>query len=63
MVDKLEKFSAFRSMTALEECDVAALVIDAVEGATESDARVAGAAFELRKTDSYHRQQVGPHRK
>lgn len=49
MADKLEKFSAFRSMAALEECDVAALVIDAKEGPTESDARVAGAAFEMRK--------------
>lgn len=49
MVDKLEKFSAFRSVMCLEECDVAILVIDAQEGATEGDARVAGYAFELRK--------------
>lgn len=49
MVDKLEKFSAFRSVMCLEECDVAILVIDAEEGATEGDARVAGYAFELRK--------------
>lgn len=49
MVDKLEKFSAFRSVACLEECDVAILVIDAQEGATEGDARVAGYAFELRK--------------
>ena len=49
MVDKLEKFSAFRSVTCLEECDVAIMVIDAVEGATEGDTRVAGYAFEMRK--------------
>ncbi len=49
MVDKIEKFSAVRSLSALEECHVAALVIDAEEGPTEGDARVAGYAFELRK--------------
>jgi GTP-binding protein len=49
MVDKLEKFSAFRSVTCLEECDVAIMVIDATEGATEGDTRVAGYAFEMRK--------------
>ncbi|MES2615755.1 MAG: ribosome biogenesis GTPase Der [Bdellovibrionota bacterium] len=49
MVDKLEKFSAFRSITCLEECDVAIMVIDARDGATEGDTRVAGYAFEMRK--------------
>ncbi len=49
MVDKIERFSAFRSVTCLEECDVAILVIDAQEGATEGDTRVAGYAFEMRK--------------
>ena len=49
MVDKIEKFSAFRSVTCLEECDVAIMVIDAKEGATEGDTRVAGYAFEMRK--------------
>lgn len=49
MVDNLEKFSALRSVSNLEECDVAVLVIDAKEGPTEGDARVAGFAFELRK--------------
>lgn len=49
MADHLEKFSVFRAMAALEECDVAVLVIDAEQGPTEGDARVAGYAFELRK--------------
>lgn len=49
MVDKIEKFSAFRSVTCLEECDVAIMVIDARDGATEGDTRVAGYAFEMRK--------------
>lgn len=33
----------------MEECDVAVLVINADEGPTEGDARVAGYAFEMRK--------------
>lgn len=49
MIDKLERYSALRSVTCLEECDVALLIIDAEEGPTEGDARVAGFAFELRK--------------
>jgi GTP-binding protein len=49
MVDRLEKFSALRSLSALEEAHVSALVIDALEGPTEGDSRVAGYAFELRK--------------
>jgi len=49
MFDKLEKFSAFRSLLVLEEADVAVLVISAEDGVTEGDVRVAGHAFELRK--------------
>ncbi len=49
MADKLERFSAFRSVSCLEESDVSILVINAEDGATDGDARVAGYAFELRK--------------
>ena len=49
MADRLEKYSALRSVACLEECDVAVLVINADEGPTEGDARVAGYAFEMRK--------------
>ncbi|RDB35256.1 ribosome biogenesis GTPase Der [Spirobacillus cienkowskii] len=49
MADKLEKFSAFRSVACLEDADVSILVINAEDGATDGDARVAGFAFELRK--------------
>lgn len=49
MTDRLEKYSALRSVACLEECDVAMLVINADEGPTEGDARVAGYAFEMRK--------------
>lgn len=46
--DRFEKFSIIRSIGQIEECDVAILVIDASEGPTEGDARVAGYAFERR---------------
>lgn len=49
MFDKLEKFSAFRSLVVLEESDIVVLVTSAEEGITEGDVRVAGYAFELRK--------------
>lgn len=49
MFDKLEKFSAFRSLVVLEEADIVVLVTSAEEGITEGDVRVAGYAFELRK--------------
>lgn len=49
MLDKLEKFSAFRSLIVLEEADVVVLVTSAEDGITEGDVRVAGYAFELRK--------------
>jgi GTPase len=49
MADKLERFSAFRSVACLEDADISILVINAEDGATDGDARVAGYAFELRK--------------
>jgi GTP-binding protein len=47
--DKLESFSSMRSMSCIEEAHVTVLVIDAEEGVTEGDARVAGYAFERHK--------------
>jgi GTP-binding protein len=38
----VEKFSVVRSMRAIERCDVALLMIDAVEGITTQDAHIAG---------------------
>jgi GTP-binding protein len=38
----VEKFSVVRSMRAIERCDVALLMIDAVEGITAQDAHIAG---------------------
>lgn len=41
---KLEKFSIIKALRSLDRCDVALIVIDAAEGITEQDVRVAGYA-------------------
>jgi len=43
---KLEKFSIIKSLKRLERCDVALIVIDASEGVTDQDIKVAGYAYE-----------------
>jgi len=43
---KLEKFSIIKALKRLERCDVALVVLDASEGITEQDVKVAGYASE-----------------
>lgn len=38
----LERYSVLRSFTAIHRCDVALLVIDALDGVTEQDTKIAG---------------------
>ncbi|NLF28334.1 MAG: ribosome biogenesis GTPase Der [Clostridiales bacterium] len=38
----LERFSVVRALAAIDRCDVAILLIDATEGVTEQDAKIAG---------------------
>ncbi len=40
--ESLEKYSVLRSIGAIRRCDVALLILDANEGVTEQDARIAG---------------------
>ena len=40
--ESLEKYSVLRAIAAIQRCDVALLLIDAREGVTEQDARIAG---------------------
>lgn len=47
--EEIERFSIIRTVTAIERCDVALLVIDATEGVTEQDAKIAGIAHERGK--------------
>ncbi|MFN8641149.1 MAG: ribosome biogenesis GTPase Der [Candidatus Binatia bacterium] len=46
VAEHIERASVVRALRALESAEVALLVIDAVEGMTEQDARVAGYAWE-----------------
>ena len=44
--EAVEKFSIVKTLQAIEECNVAVLVLDAVEGVSEQDAHVAGYILE-----------------
>ncbi|QSX06886.1 ribosome biogenesis GTPase Der [Sedimentibacter sp. zth1] len=44
--ENIEKYSVVRSYTSVERADVCLLMIDAVDGVTEQDARIAGYAHE-----------------
>lgn len=47
--EDLERYSIIRTVSAVERADVVVLVIDAVEGVTEQDAKIAGIAHERGK--------------
>ena len=47
--EELEKYSIIRTVTAVERADVVVVVIDAMEGVTEQDAKIAGIAHERGK--------------
>ncbi|GHU67657.1 GTPase Der [Clostridia bacterium] len=40
--DSLERYSVLRAIAAIHRCDVAVMMIDAVSGVTEQDAKIAG---------------------
>ncbi len=47
--EELERFSIIRAVTSVEKADVVILMIDATEGVTEQDAKIAGIAHERGK--------------
>lgn len=47
--EELERYSIIRTVTAVERADVVLVVIDATEGVTEQDAKIAGIAHERGK--------------
>ena len=47
--EDIEKFSVIRAVAAIERCDVCMLMIDATEGVTEQDKKIAGIAHEAGK--------------
>ncbi len=44
--ESIEHYSVLRAVTAVERCDIAIVMIDAVEGLTEQDAKIAGIAHD-----------------
>ena len=57
--EEIEKYSIIRTVTAVERADVVIIVIDAVEGVTEQDAKIAGIAHERRQGYNYCSKQMG----
>ena len=47
--EELERYSIIRTVTAVDRADVVVILIDAVEGVTEQDAKIAGIAHERGK--------------
>lgn len=47
--DEIERFSIIRTVAAVERCDIAVLLIDAEEGVTDQDTKIAGIAHERGK--------------
>ena len=47
--EDIERYSIIRTVSAVERCNVAVLVIDATEGITDQDAKIAGIAHERGK--------------
>lgn len=47
--NSIEKFSVVRAIAAIERCDICVLMIDAEEGLTEQDKKIAGYAHEAGK--------------
>ena len=47
--EELERYSIIRTVSAVERADVVLMVIDATEGVTEQDAKIAGIAHERGK--------------
>ncbi len=47
--EEIERYSIIRTVTAVERADIVVIVIDATEGVTEQDAKIAGIAHERGK--------------
>ena len=51
--EAIEKFSVMRTLLAIDRADVCLMMIDATEGVTDQDAKIAGEAHENRKGDYF----------
>lgn len=63
---KYRKYSVIRSLLAIERADVCIIMLDALEGVTDQDAKIAGEAHEagkgiiivVNKWDEYEKEMV-----
>lgn len=49
IAQRLEKFSVLGAIKGIDHCDLAVILLDAVQGVTDQDARIAGLAYEKGK--------------
>jgi len=49
IVDRVEKYSVIKAFRSIDRADIAIVLLDAQEGVTEQDARIAGYAYEKSK--------------
>ena len=49
VAQRLEKFSVLGAIKGIDQCDLAVMLLDATQGVTDQDARIAGLAFEKGK--------------
>jgi GTP-binding protein len=49
IAQRLEKFSVLGAIKGIDQCDLAIILLDAVQGVTDQDARIAGLAYEKGK--------------
>jgi GTPase len=49
IAQRLEKFAVLEAIKGIDQCDLAVILLDAVQGVTDQDARIAGLAFEKGK--------------
>ena len=57
--EEIERYSIIRAVTAVERADVCIIVIDATEGVTEQDAKIAGIAHDRGKGTIYrHTEKI-----
>jgi GTPase len=49
IAQRLERFSVLEAIKGIDQCDLAIILLDAVQGVTDQDARIAGLAYEKGK--------------
>jgi GTPase len=49
IAQRLEKYSVLEAIKGIDQCDVAIILLDALQGVTDQDARIAGLAYEKGK--------------